>query len=136
MIDFNKYVGIPWEYKGRGDNGVDCLGLVRKFYKEEFGIDLPKYESCCYTGSVDEIKDGAKDIAQNEVGNTFVRVDDPQPGDVVLLYYMGNPVHIGIVVDKRHFLHAKVGASSHIINDWKWRNKIEGYYRHSSNLDK
>lgn len=132
MPDFNKYVGLPWEFKGRGDGGVDCWGLVRKFYKDEFGIVLPVYSDVCYVGDHKEIIPGAKRIVENETSLSFVQVQTPAPGDIILINVFGAPIHVGIVVDKRRFLHIRENTGSEIVRDWKWRNKIEGYYRHSS----
>jgi hypothetical protein len=44
MIDVGKYVGIPWvcsSVRPPSFSGADCYGLVRLFYREEFGVDVP-----------------------------------------------------------------------------------------------
>jgi murein DD-endopeptidase len=44
MIKIERYVGIPWvctSVRQPSFQGVDCYGLVRLFYREEFGIDIP-----------------------------------------------------------------------------------------------
>lgn len=40
-----KYVGLPFQDKGREWDGVDCYGLLYLLYREERGIILPRYES-------------------------------------------------------------------------------------------
>ena len=39
----NKYVGLPWAWKGRTSEGVDCYGLLRLVYRDERGIALPEH---------------------------------------------------------------------------------------------
>lgn len=34
MENINKYIGIPYEFAGSSFNGLDCVGLLRLFFKE------------------------------------------------------------------------------------------------------
>lgn len=43
MIDFNKYIKIPWKHLGRDEHGIDCYGLARLMYKKEINVNLPDY---------------------------------------------------------------------------------------------
>lgn len=45
LIDYTKYLSIPYKINGCGWNGADCWGLVKIIAKEEFGIELPNQYS-------------------------------------------------------------------------------------------
>jgi len=42
-VDWSKYLGIPYEHKSTGFDGVYCWGLVRLIYRKELGIELGDY---------------------------------------------------------------------------------------------
>jgi cell wall-associated NlpC family hydrolase len=39
----NRWVGTPHVYDGRSLDGVDCYGLVWRFYLDLYGIELPDW---------------------------------------------------------------------------------------------
>jgi len=40
---YNKYIGIPYQEKGRSETGVDCWGLVKLVYEKDFNILVPGF---------------------------------------------------------------------------------------------
>ena len=90
-MNFNKYIGLPYQENGRTVDGVDCWGLARLFYKQELSIDLPDY-SDLYVGSWDE--QVSKLINYHK--DSWQQVSKPDLGDLCLFNIYGEPAHIGI----------------------------------------
>jgi cell wall-associated NlpC family hydrolase len=130
-VNWNKYLGIPWLHRARSieQGGLDCYGLVRHFYRNEYGIDIPKWEILhCHNGMK-----ATQDIAiENNLytDNPFIKVDIPQEGDLILFNILGFPIHVGIYIDNNSFLHSRrEDYNSEIVKLDKWRNRIDGFYR-------
>jgi len=77
-----KYFNAPYLMGGVTEKGIDCSGLTQKFYREIFGILLPKH-------SIDQAALGREiNFAQSRFG------------DIVFLRHRGKKYpHIGIVAD-------------------------------------
>jgi len=123
----NKYVGIPYKQKGRDLNGIDCWGLLRLVYSEEFKINLPSFASDYTEDDTKRIQDL---IAQYKEG--WEQLDKPEPGCVVLFRVLGTESHVGIAVSETHFLHAREGQSSAIesFDSRGWNKRIVGYFKY------
>lgn len=106
MIDFNAYVGIPYET-------ADCWSLV-EMVAAELGYELP-------------------DLHSPEAGlqsNLWSLADSPEAGDIILFQREGCVYHIGIAVSGSYFLHTHEGAGAIIEKLWSWLPQIEGIYRY------
>jgi len=126
----NKYVDIPYQEKGRDHSGVDCWGLVRLVYDEQFNVKLPSFSSEYHENDTLRIQEL---FAQYKEG--WEVVTEPSEGIVVLFRVRGTESHIGIAVSPTQFLHAREGYSSAIENfsSIQWKNRILGYYKYNSN---
>ena len=126
----NGYVGLPWLEHGRDARGLDCWGLVRLVYEEQFGIDLPSL-SDGYEDTVDG--DSISSLYAAERCDWIER-PGPSPGDAVVFRIVGIPLHVGVVVDARSFLHAWVerGTCLDRLTSPAWRPRVLGFYRHRS----
>lgn len=122
-----QYVGLPYLTGGRDRDGLDCWGLVRLVHAEQFQNDLPSF-----SGEYDSPHDGKIEelIARNREG--WGRVDDPQPGDVVVFRVWGGLQHVGVVTEPGFFLHVRTGRTATVerLDGSVWRNRIEGIYRY------
>jgi hypothetical protein len=126
----NKYIGIPFLDKGRDINGIDCWGLVRLVYKQEYNIDLPNFSTNYEADDTEQMKDL---LAQYKEG--WEKVDSPTEGCIVLFNILGVESHMGIAVSSTHFLHARDRRDSAIesFESVGWKNRITGFYKYSEN---
>lgn len=124
----NKYVGIPYKQKGRDLNGIDCWGLLRLVYSEEFKINLPSFVTDYTEDDTMRIQDL---IAQYKEG--WEQLDKPEPGCLVLFRVFGTESHVGIAVSETHFLHARDGQSSAVesFDSSAWNKRIVGYFKYT-----
>jgi hypothetical protein len=126
----NKYIGIPFLDKGRDTNGIDCWGLVRLVYKQEYNIDLPNFSTDYDADDAERMKDL---LAQYKEG--WEKLDAPTEGCIVLFNILGVESHMGIAVSSTHFLHARDRRDSAIesFESVGWKNRITGFYKYSEN---
>lgn len=127
-MDLNKYIGIPYKRHGETREGIDCWGLVCLFYKEQYGIELPPYNDVLTDKKVEMFK-GRFDN-NNHLYSLFEKTDAPEFGDITQFNICGVPVHVGIYLNKREFLHAKENFSTMKAKYRDWENRIEGHYRY------
>lgn len=128
----NKYVGIPYKDYGRDTSGIDCWGLARLVYKNEFNIDLPSFTDSYQVGDREALQEL---ISRNK--ESWTKLDQPKEGCLVLFKILGNDSHIGIAVSDTHFLHARDGYDSSIeaFDGINWKNRIAGYFQYQENTE-
>lgn len=127
---FSKYVGVPWEHKGR-EGGLDCWGLVRLFYQQEYSIKLPLH-STVYSNDDGQITHKLAKDANVYTNHPLYETNNPKPGDIILFRILGHPIHVGIYISEREFLHTQRSSGSVITNFRNWRKRIVGFYtRHN-----
>ena len=87
----NDYVGLPYKFGGRDYDGVDCYGLTKLIYAEEYGVELPDW-----LGSRIDLKGRADEIAGIVTSGDFVATEDPQDGDFAVCHRTKAAFHIGL----------------------------------------
>lgn len=99
------WIGIP--YQGE----KFCREFARQVLAEQ-GIQMP-----CVDGP-------------SQAPN-WLRVDRPEPYDVVVFKRAGRPDHVGVCLGRGEFLHVEEKRSSCIerLTSPKWERRIEGFYR-------
>jgi predicted phage tail protein len=124
---WNEYVGIPYKAKGRDKTGLDCWGLVRLVYKEQYDTLLPSF------AEVYEQKEHNKQaelIAMHKEG--WEKTSHPATGDVVLFRINGSESHVGVVTNPSYFLHVREGQDAVIekLDSVIWKHRIVGFYKY------
>ena len=128
-MKYNKYIGLPYAANGRDESGIDCWGLVRLFYKQEYDIELPSYIEE-YAGAYDTRILGMMDLYKNN----WAQVAQPEVGSVIVFNILGEPFHVGIYIGDDKFIHARDGMDSVVesVNSPRWAKRIEGYYKYAT----
>lgn len=123
-----KYTEIGYRHGGRSKDGADCLGLMQMFFRE-LGIALPdndgkEYSSDWYRSDPERLE---RELMTQGVA---APVNDLKPLDMVYFRIGGAVTHVGVMVDRVHFLHLLIGRVSEISRmDWAWRRRLVGARR-------
>lgn len=126
----NEYIGLPYRSHGRDRYGVDCWGLIRLIYQEQYGLTLPSYTEA-YRTAEDEEEIGAL-MHAHRGGWLEIPLVGAQAGDVLLIRMRGQPMHVGLVLDTPWFLHVHAGTDT-VVERWdsvKWAHRLVGAYRY------
>lgn len=136
---FSNYLEYEFVKGGRSpETGFDCYGLVRHVLIQELGVALPNYgvelsnrlEAEKAQSEVIEIMEGSEfPDGWTEVKGSIKKFD-------VLWLRSIYPVHYGIAISSKDFLHIEAGKNSVIesIHESRWSNKLLGVYRHDKML--
>jgi cell wall-associated NlpC family hydrolase len=129
----NQYVGLPFAELGRDRAGVDCWGLVRLIYQEQFGITLPSYTGD-YRTTIDAEEIGA--LVRKEAASWWeaVPLTAARVGDVLVLRVRNFPMHCGLILTPPSFLHIerRVNAVVERWDAWQWSKRVSGVFRHEA----
>lgn len=130
MIDYDKYIGIPFVDGGRAISGLDCWGLVKLIYKNEYNIELPDYYCSCNSYAM------VGSLMANEKNKYWERVENPKEGNIITFEGLVPELeyaitHVGIVINDTHFIHAiqDIGVSAKHLHRGFWSERIEGFYQ-------
>ena len=131
----NEYVGIPFKEFGRGEDGLDCYGLIRLVFLERHNIELPTLLDT-YCSTRDRERNAQQIHREALESENWVRIlpGQEKPFDVIVARIYGLPCHLAIVVRKGIMLHASrncdASTEDYTKGTWKAPGKITGFYRH------
>lgn len=114
------YCGCRYHHQGRNRAGIDCAGLI-VCVARDVGIELRDM------GGYPRTPDGK--ALRSFVEEQAIRVDEYQPGDILLMRFERDPQHLAIVTD-RGMIHSYAGkgeVTEHRI-DATWAKRIVQAY--------
>ncbi len=122
------YIGIPFKSGGRDKSGLDCYGLVRLVYIEQFDATLPDlrdlYTNALDTNETAPLYQKYAPLLRGDKSNC------PKPGDVAVILERGLPTHLGIYVGSGYILHVTrhFGTILQRTTNPNLKGRVEGYY--------
>ena len=125
MINIRKYIGIPFVDRGDSFKGADCYGLLRLFYREEFGRYIADPLITCdkcykvFSQYLIEIRKHWKEIPEPVNYCGVAIANEPRLPNIVQ--------HFGIYIDGK-ILHTLKGVGSHIVRADKSFMNVKKYY--------
>lgn len=122
-----EYLDVPYRLHGAGCDGWDCLGLVRQLRLKLFDRGTP-YGVGFYTRQ--DADDPDRRGALFDEGVRSWRRCEPAPGAVALFSILGRPAHVGLLLTRRVFIHARDEATGTVIEDMAgpWARRLVGYF--------
>lgn len=122
MIDCRHLIGIPYKEKGRGVDGVDCLGL-NLMVSKMLGYDVPDWFYLNEQANRD-----AEVVRLGKEGLRAERLENPVEGCYIEFSCIDR-FHTGVYIGDGKFIHAsKVDGMVVIERLDKWANRIKGFY--------
>ncbi|CAM8073824.1 Proteasome lid subunit RPN8/RPN11, contains Jab1/MPN metalloenzyme (JAMM) motif [Atlantibacter hermannii] len=110
----------------------DCYGLVRDWYKQERGIELPDFERADNWWTRGE----NLYVRHYAEAGFYSHADELQPGDVILMQYKADEInHAGIYLGDGKMLHHMYGKLSEIVpygGVWRERTMLTLRYENGA----
>lgn len=111
------YVGIPYRRGGETRDGADCWGLVRLWFREQLGVELPMVSD-----------DALREVERQRC--LWTPIETPARGDLLLFRQPGRAVHCAVALGDGRMLHAVEGQTSRIDRiGWPWTSWLLGVFR-------
>lgn len=125
MLNLERYYLIPYSDADHGWKGTHCWGFYRLFLKEETGVEILDYQEDAPANLTAQACEKAAD--------EYVEIccEDLKIYDSILFKVDTEiPVHIGIYIGGRRFIHmlGKRGVCCARLD--VWASKVVGYFRH------
>ena len=111
---FDPWLNAPYELGGDSYSGIDCSGLVDRFFTDFYSIDVPENTTTQYSGSIS------------------VPVGKEKPGDLVFFKNTNRAgiSHVGIYLGENRFVHAaNSGVEINHLTGEYYQSRFAGFRR-------
>jgi len=124
-VSYQDLLGIPFKFRGRDKDGVDCLGLVWLYLRSK-GFRIPD------TDGLPMESDAQPDYLDRAISALSQFCDSvayPQEDDIILMKLPGGYTHFGVMVDDYNMLHVLKNRPSALDPVQKYRRRIVAIFR-------
>lgn len=124
-MNLDSFLGIPYKFKGRDRQGIDCLGLVWLYLREK-GIFIPDDDGL---PMLEESQSDYLDRVLKALARAAEKVAVPQADDIVVMRLPGGYTHMGVMADNQHMLHVLINRPSGLTPIKRYKHHIVAIYR-------
>lgn len=131
VAEARSWVGTPFKWQGSAKGyGADCMGLICGVAR---GIGHHA-EASIARWNYSDSKPVPADELKSGLATVFDKVDDPAPGDIMLMRLAGMPQHMAIYCGRNRMIHAYFAGPERVIevsmgnvwwtaidSVWRWR---------------
>lgn len=127
---YDKFTKIFYHKNHRDFNFCDCYGICYLFNKEVLKKEIPVY----LNEKIYSNEDINRTYREKQSDFKKVNTGRESGGDIVSLKIKGQPIHVGVVVQKGTMLHIMENKNAQIesYNNSKWKNKVDSFWRYES----
>lgn len=121
-MNFEKYIGLPWEAGAQGPTSYDCMSFFRQVQAECFGIEVPSIIATNYDDPIALVHL----FGDHPERKRWTKLAAPVHGCAVIIR---RPMHIGVWldIDGGGVLHCVRGAGVVFTADSSW--SVSGFGR-------
>lgn len=97
IVDWNQYIGLPWESGAQGPEAFDCWSFFRAIQRLHFKRDLPVIS--VDANNIRTVISAFQETSEYSSWEQVERFDQLENGDAVLMSQSRFPSHVGAWID-------------------------------------
>lgn len=131
-MTYKDFIGIPFKFRGRGKEGVDCLGLIHLYLKAR-GYCVPDGDGLPMTA---DRQPDYMERAMEALSRCCDQVEEIHPDDILLMRLPGGYTHMGVMVDDFNMLHVLKDRPSGLEPALKYARRVVAVFRPAKRLNR